>query len=206
MSESRKSVFGCFVLVFGLSLISVQRVKAEDTIEINSVSHGGGSKVYGSISLFQNEPQKVFVHNGLRKIDRVIVETPFRYEPQIIWHGKNYVEIVIGTGSPGRYSVFYDLQRDRVSKEMWFVVAFDGRRGVAVLGQERVTIVDVFSNRELFEIHLSNLPVSAITFLLIESGRFDSSGNLRLTYTDNVGRIRYYTLKSTEIDRSLKNE
>lgn len=148
----------------------------------------------------------MYVYNGARKTSRVIVEAPFRYSPEIRWYGNRYVEVVIGTGSPGNYSIFYDTQSDIVSEEMWFVVAFDKRRGIAVLGQDRIIVTDVFRNKELFEIKPVDLPITAVTFLVIENCRFTKNGDIQLKYTNVDDISKKYVVKSSYIDMRQKLE
>jgi hypothetical protein len=196
------SVYYLLVTLFALGLfLNSQDVAGEEGgIDVLASSPNGVSKVYGSVTLMTAENQKLWIENGIKEISRVIVESPFRYEPEITWHSNDVVEVMIATGSPGRFSIFYDLRNDLVSGEMWFVVAFDERRGIALLGEDRLRLVNVFTDKEILEIRLSDLQMTAITFLVIEDARFDDNGNLHLRYTNNAGGINKYVVKSSDID------
>ncbi len=196
------SVYYLLVMLFalGLFLNSQDVAGGEGGIDVLASSPDGVSKVYGSVTLMTSENQKLWIENGIKEISRVIVESPFRYEPEITWHSNDVVEVMIATGSPGRFSIFYDLRNDLVSGEMWFVVAFDERRGIALLGEDRLRLVNVFTDKEILEIRLSDLQTTAITFLVIEDARFDDNGNLHLRYTTNAGGINKHVVKSSDID------
>jgi len=174
--------------------------------KVSSHSPDMRSRIYGDIELMTSNDQELNIYNGILKKKRLFAKFPFRYEPQITWHGNDLVELTVGTGSPGRFSIFYDLKEDVFSEPMWFVLAFDETRRLAVLGEDRLRVVKVFENKEILEIKRNDLPVTAITFLIIEEARFDARGNLHLQYQNSTGEISIAVIPSSEIMDKTANK
>jgi hypothetical protein len=157
------------------------------------------SKIYGDITLMTSEDQNLFIYNGILKKKRLFTKLPFRYEPDITWHGNDLVQVTVGTGSPGQFSLFYDLKKDVFSKEMWFVLAFDKKRRIVVLGEDRLRVVKVFENKEILEVKRNDFPVTAILFLVVEKANFDAQGNLHIQYQNSAGGKSTAVISSSEI-------
>lgn len=158
-------------------------------VEVLVKSPDSLSRVFGNIHPHSGIEEKLFVYNGRLKKKRIITEQAFRYEPEITWHGSEIVEILIGTGSPGRFSLFYDLAGDAISEEMWFVLAFDSRRRAALLGEDELKLVKVFEKAKPIIIR-KDFYTTAILFQILENAAFDGDGNLSFDYMDKEGKKR----------------
>lgn len=158
-------------------------------VEVSVKSPDSLSRVVGNIHPHSGIEEKLFVYNGRLKKKRIITEQAFRYEPKITWHGNDIVEILIGTGSPGRFSLFYDLAGDVISEELWFVLAFDPRRRVALLGEDELKLVKVFEKTKPIIIK-KDFYTTAILFQVLDNAAFDGDGNLSFDYMDKEGKKR----------------
>ncbi len=157
------------------------------------------SRIYGDIRLMSARDQEIFIYNGILKKRRVFARLPFRYRPQINWHGSDIAEIMVATGSPGRFSIFYDLREDVFSEQMWFVLAFEKTRRIAVLGEDRLRVVKVSENREILEIKRNDFQRTAILFLIVERAEFDSQGDLTIHYRNRAGGSSIAVIESSEM-------
>jgi len=159
-------------------------------VKITSTSPDNKSVISGSLELRTPDIQKLHINNGLLNTKRVIVEASFRYEPIIKWHNNEVVEITIGTGSPGRYSVFYNLKTDKVSENIWFVLAYDTNRKIALLGDDRLRLIKVFEEKEIMDVKIPDIKLTAINFLVVNNANFDDNGNISINYisSDNQNK------------------
>jgi hypothetical protein len=83
---------------------------------------------------------KIFVYNSRlnKTISIAEAEGPVRYgDLNCYWYNNDLLEINIGTGSQGNYSIFYSVN-NKMSEEHWFTVALDPKRYLVLLGQEDV--------------------------------------------------------------------
>ncbi len=176
-------------------------------VQISISSPDGRSRVHGKLHLHENTMDELYVFNGYLGVDREVLKTFFRYEPNVLWHSNEIVEIEVGTGSPGRYSKFYDLRNDTISTEIWFVIAYDVSRSIAAVGEERLLITKVFqvdkpgayNSNNSVELKRDFKP-TAILWLIIRSGRFDSEGNFLFEYQNNKGTWVKSAVHADEID------
>lgn len=190
------------VILLYLSAITIIRASEDVTrVNVDSESPDKSSRIFGSIELLTAQDQELFVYNGIDKKKRLFAKLPFRYDPQITWHRNDLVEVMVGTGSPGRFSIFYDLRKDVFSKHMWFVLAFDKSRRLALLGEDRLLIYSVFENKEIMEIKRNDIQKTAFTFLVVEASEFDDEGNLHIKYLTKSGGTKSEVIDLSQIGK-----
>lgn len=175
-------------------------------VHVLSSSPNGVSRVYGNIRLMSTSAETLYIYNGVTDTKQVMVRAPFRYRPEITWYGNTCVRVMVGTGSPGRYSVFYDLPANAKSPELWFVIVYDPKRKIALLGGERLELVSVFSGRRVLAITPADLPTTAFTFLVVEHAEFDRDGDLRIEYRNTSGGKSKLVVTSDEIAARLNKQ
>jgi len=183
------------IVLFLLAMLPPGIVRSETEseefplVEVSVKSPDSLSRVFGNIHPRSGVEEKLFVYSGRLKKKRIVTEQAFRYEPEITWHGNDIVEILIGTGSPGRFSLFYDLAVDVISEDMWFVLAFDASRRVALLGEDELKLVKVFEKTKPIIIK-KDFYTTAILFQVVENAAFDGDGNLSFDYMDKEEKKR----------------
>lgn len=175
-------------------------------VHVLSSSPNGVSRVFGDIRPMNDAAENLYVYNGVTHTRQVVVRAPFRYSPAITWFGDECVRVMVGTGSPGRYSVFYDVPSNTKSPELWFVITYDPKRKIALLGGEQLEVVSVFSGKRLMAVTPTDLPPSAFTFLLVERAVFDSKGDLRIEYRNTSGGKGKVLVTSDEIAKRLDRQ
>jgi hypothetical protein len=79
-------------------------------------------KIYYIGAEYRGEGIFWICNNGIRK---KILETPIRYGPKIIWHGKYIVEIKIPTGSPFSHSYYFNFLDNKLSRPYNFPIYYD---------------------------------------------------------------------------------
>lgn len=180
---NHRILYVIYILIVFISISHASEIEYY-LVKVESLSPDSKSIITGDIKLMSPDIQVLYINNGILKKERIFHKTYFRYNPVITWHNNETVEAVIGTGSPGRYSIFYNLKSDTFSDKMWFVLAYDKNRQIALLGEEKLHLVKVFDNKEIMVIEIPDIMLTAINFLVVKSASFDSDGNLRIKYLD----------------------
>lgn len=147
---------------------------------------------------------RLYVYNGICKENILIYEGYLKYplnNSVVIWHNNDLLEINIGTGSPGNYSLFYSCKLDKTSDKHYFPVAVNADRYLVLIGQEEVYITNIFENITKYYIK-RDFENTAIKWLIFEKNNtyFDFEGNLIIKYMNSVKVWITEKINSTEID------
>lgn len=161
-----------------------RRVTTSITANDRAFSPKGANYLYFKPT--QQEIAKIFVYNGRfhKTVSIAEAESPVRYGSlNYQWYNDDLLEINIGTGSPGNYSIFYSVDNNKISEEHWFTVAVDPKRYLVLQGEEDVFITGIFDTKQKYKLNL-NFYDAATKWLVIdlEHTSFDKDGNLLIRY------------------------
>lgn len=172
-----------FIIIINLNYSS----RAEENKAYQKVfSPNGCNFLYYEESF--NKKTKLFVYNEHLQKTVTIAEVYIRYslDKGILWHNDDLLEINIKTGSPGNFSIFYSVNNNKISEELYFPLAVYPNKYLVLLGQEDVYITSIFDTKYRYKIDL-DFQKTAIKWLIFDRKEtyFDKNGNLFLKYKNN---------------------
>ena len=151
---------------------------------------------------------KVYVFNSLLKKNNHLLDTYIRFSlddffKRIRWYNDDLVEINVTTGSPGNFSIFYSIKKNKKSDIIYFPLAIDSKDYLILVGQENAFISHIFEPSNEYILN-ENFADTAIVWLLFDKKGtyFDIEGNLHLSFTDRENtRIKKVIKKSTILEK-----
>ena len=184
-----------FLLVLYLVGPQQYSVAADKTI----LSHSPDKKSYVYFKTDEDTGhQRLYIFNNKFKKRRLLTDGKFRLTPKVVWHDKKNVEIVVYTGSPGRFSIFYNLKNNRKSEKLWFVIAFNRHKEIALLGGVNIELKKIYSNKKVKILKIDDIYHTAINFLVVQDAVFQQNNDLFFRYSTRTNKIKDYLVKYSE--------
>ena len=163
-------------------------------MKIESYSPDNKSKVYGDVISWEDN-QELFIQNGITGNKKLLLKSSFKFEPEITWFGNDVVQVRVATGSPGNYSIFYDIKSDRVSEELCFVLAFDKNNNLALLGEDKLLVKEVFNGKIIHTLKIKDIYNSFVLAQVVDYAKFDDNDKLTIKYMTNKNENKTYSIK-----------